>query len=333
MLEADEILFYQSFQGGILFKNQQDLVNQLLSDPKTKYYKDKEDIEAYRKAQGRLKTYISQLLSSSATRSITEEFRQGLLVLLEKKLTQQENPERVVEKIINSLRLKNSDTSRNDTKTTLSNQFITDVFNAGYIAVITSKPLEVEAKFNLEEFSLRKTIFNDFIDSLFSPDIEIKYYRFNFPLESTATLFWKGLRKILFKQLKGASNNERLFSILHRKLQLKANRNIELFQNNHINDDYLNELTDEILEELNNNRHILVLVTKAPIYSTPIIALNPAESKNFKLYTLLSDDSSLPAIYKYTSEESLLWRIFVWDQLKSKLFAGTNYKYNKTNVE
>lgn len=86
---------------------------------------------------------------------------------------------------------------------------------------------------------------------------------------------------------------------------------------------------DEILVLLNRNRNIMVFIGRAPIYAIPIVAINPAESKNIKLYALLDINNPEINIHKYSNEDVVLWRLFVWDKLKSKEFAGENCLYSK----
>src|ERR1043165_6520761 len=88
--KAFSILFEYDWGGnGPLFKNQSNLVNELLDAPESSYYTPNRtgvDKEAYDKAHNRLKTYISQIFTADTNRRITKEFKQSLAGLLAKKL-------------------------------------------------------------------------------------------------------------------------------------------------------------------------------------------------------------------------------------------------------
>ena len=65
MKDAYKILFEDIFLNTTLFKNQQDLVNALLTDKNSSYHVEMADKEYYSREQTRLKTLISQLLSDN----------------------------------------------------------------------------------------------------------------------------------------------------------------------------------------------------------------------------------------------------------------------------
>src|SRR5436190_9914350 len=162
MTSADKILFEQIFDNQPLFRNQLDLVTQLLTDENTPYFVDQQNVDQYSKAQTRLKTYISQILSTSVARSITEDFKKGLNALLSKKLKGTgHDSEGIVNLIIEDLKNKNSKITRAEVKTSVTEQFYSDLIAASYIAVITSKPLEIEMDSSPEVFSLRHFLFTD----------------------------------------------------------------------------------------------------------------------------------------------------------------------------
>lgn len=330
MKPASTILFEEHFNGEVLFKSQQDLVNQLLNDPETPYYIDVSESGQYLKAQNRLKTYVSQLLSNSVTRNITEDFKNGLLILLKKRLQVADNSQihKIVESILEPLRQKNILSSKVEHRHHTSDQFFTDLDKAYYIALITSKPLEIEVPSDQSNFTIRKFLFEDLIDQLQNTNKDLKFYRFNFPLDSYAHLFWRGLKRILSNYIRTHQSAD-FYTSLYNKFTIKTETLNKLLDKAHLNEDDINSLVGEILNLLNRNRFIMTFSSNAPIFGLPVIALNPAEQKNIKVYTLLNETSEGVTVHKYNDYDALLWRLFVWDKLKSKLFAGEEVKYSE----
>lgn len=327
MKEASAYLFEDTYEGRPLFKSQQDLVIQLLNDPENPYYVDSKNADQYLKAQSRLKTYISQLLSNSVTRSITEDFKRALILLLNKRLSPSFNAEEIVVSLIESLRQKNSRIAKTETKNTIKDQLNFDLSEANYIAIITSRPLEIDIQNETIFFSLRNFLFKDLLDRLSDVEKDLKSYRFNFPLDTYCYLFWRGLKRILKNHIRG-NITPTLFESLHDKFALNYPTFAKLESKTDYSDNELNELVDEILKGLYRNRYILVFHTTAPIYGMPLIILNPTDQRNMKVYTLLQDEKSIN-IFKYPEQDCVLWRVFVWDKLKSKDLAGIEIPYSE----
>lgn len=328
-MDAVELLFQtKADNGDFLFKNQVDIAIQLLNDPDSKYHVNRANEADYNKSQTRLRTYISQLLSSSAYRTVTEDLKTSLFAVIRKKIVDEARAALLVNAIIDDLKLKNTETVKLEVKTNIVDEFISDFALAKYIAIITSKPLEIEAGINTNNFSLRRTFFSDFFDLLSNPSKDLKHYRFNFPLDSTAILFWKGIKRILFKQLRRNLLNRAILDSLYSKFALKTETYNSIEGAKNLTEENLSIIADEILELLNRNRYIVVITTSSPIFGMPLIAINPAESRNFKLYALLDDDSEIPTVYKYTTEDKILWRLFVWDKIKSPGFGAKEISYS-----
>jgi oligoendopeptidase F len=68
-----------------LFKNQQDLVTHIIQEANTEYYVANDDIEKFNRTLNRLKAYVSQLLSSNVTRTVTGDFESALRNVINKK--------------------------------------------------------------------------------------------------------------------------------------------------------------------------------------------------------------------------------------------------------
>ncbi len=290
------------------FKNQQDLVNQIMQVPGSDYYATSADPEQYRRIQNRLKAYISQLLSPNVNRIITEEFKRVLTAVILRRVNSEGDAQAAVNDIINKLRAKKITSTKNEQ---ILKQLTDDVRNSRYISIITAKPLEVEADIT-EKFSLRRLVFQDILDSIYSTE-PIKEYRFNFPTSTSGSLFWKGVNKLFVKYLKSATNIEEFLQ----KLKSKINVDIEmqgLFKSIPINNQDIHETATSILRAL-RKQCIAVFHNEAPIYTLPLIVIDPAETKTAKVYMIIDDNENDFDVYKLSQEEVLLWRIYVWDKI------------------
>jgi hypothetical protein len=331
MNEAAKILFETKFGDIPLFISQLDLATSLLNDPDTAYYVEKAELEKYSKALTRLKTYVSQLLSSTVARSITEDFASGLLIVISKKLQSDYNKAKeLVDRVILDLREKNAANAKNDAKHSITNQFTYDLDNANYIAVITSKPLEIGLPDQGAFPPLRRYLFNDLLKSLYDPNKDLKYYRFNFPTSSYGFLFWRGLKKILVNYFQ-ANPSQQLLDSLDQKFAIKANLSFNETDSVQTLNIAIEEIVNRTLKSLNSSRYILVFITEAPIYSLPIVAIDPSDNKKIKIYSLLETEADRITYNKLPEIETLLWRMFVWDQLKSPKYAGEEIKYCTDN--
>jgi hypothetical protein len=325
MQGAIKLLFATNFNGKPLFSSQLDLVTALLSTPDSKYSVSESHPELYAKAQNRLKAYVSQILSLTASRNVTEEFVTSLTAAVSSRLNQ--NPieaNKVVTEVINAVREKNTAISKAEIKTTPLEQFIGDIESARYISVITSRPLEIEVEPDSTTPSLRVIIFSDLLSQLADPTKELKTYRFNFPTESFGDLFWRGFRRILLREFRRGDITE-LFQMLRKKLGLDIPVSQEL------NDDFLKQLVHITLLALNQSKHVLVFTTQAPVYGLPIIAIDPSDISKSKVYSIL--DSEKMTLLKFPDNETLLWRLFVWDQLKSNNYSGKPNNYHGTQTK
>ncbi len=320
------MLFEKHNDISALFRNQQDLVVALLSDTSSEYYCDSEDSIAYGKAMGRLKTYLSQLLSSTVNRTVTENFKSALLQVISKKIGSGRAQE-YVDDIIADLRQKNSSLIKVEGKNVQEELRIS--FNSGnYIVIATARPLEIEASFQPNKFTLRGTFLDDFFESFNNVDRDFKKYRFNFPLESTCDLFWTGFRKRLKKHL-AKSTDDKIYERLHAKFTLNDNTIKQIGQESDYKTEHLDDIVTEIIVKLNQNRSIVVFACDAPIYSVPVIAINPAEKKNSRVFVLLDSEEHDTSIQKLANEDAVLWRLFVWDRMRAKKYEGKNIEFSR----
>jgi hypothetical protein len=83
---------------------------------------------------------------------------------------------------------------------------------------------------------------------------------------------------------------------------------------------------------LNVNRYILVFQVTAPFYTIPVIAIDPDDPKAARLYAILENGNPNVYIHKYQKEDYQLWRLFVWDNLKTNI-ESKSFKYLKKRFE
>lgn len=329
MQEAAKILFETLHNGKPLFSSQLDLVTALLNDPDNVFYVSDKELDKYTKAQTRLKTYVSQLLSATVSRSITEDFKTSLTTAIAARLPGNTDVPQMVDMILTAIRQKNSGIVKTEVKTSFLEQFTSDLDNAHYVAVITARPLEIEAPERPGSPTLRNFLFTDLIARLYNKEKDLKSYRFNFPNESFGYLFWRGLKRILFRQFK-ANPSPELFDSLYQKFAIENNPLTAANEQQKLTDDQLDNIVNETLLKLNTNRFILVFTTTAPVYGLPLVAFDPSDTKNNKVYAILEGEKM--NLYKFPDSETLLWRLFMWDPLKSKKYAGQQIYYSSDAV-
>jgi len=324
MNDVINLLFVSPFNGRPLFSNQLDLVNAIINDPATKYHVPQSDPESFAKVQNRLKAYVSQLLSSTVPRNVTDDFISALRFVIQSRLSGNVNQtDTLVGAVLDGVREKNSTIARAEIKTTPIDQFVSDIRLAHYIAVITSRPLEIEIQERTNFPNLRNILLSDLINQLYNEERVLRYYRFNFPTESFGNLFWRGLKRILFRQFKTNPSPE-----LFRSLRIKFT--IEVDDTENLTDGFFQNLVHETLMYLNTNKYVLVFATTAPVYGFPIVAMDPSDIVNSKVYSIL--ESEKMTLLKFPDNETLLWRLFVWDLLKSKRYAGQSIPYSIDEV-
>lgn len=328
MRDPNALLFQAQYGGGSLFKSQLDLAQKLLSHPDSPYYNPDVQSPEYAREINRLKAYLSQLMSGTVNRTITPKFLTGLTVLLKDRLrNSQGDPMLIRDTIISALQNRNQPSKAGDSRLSFIDQVYVDLGAAKYIAIITSRPLEISVNLQQKPFSFQKFFVEDLTTSLLQPGKVLKKYRFNFPLLQYAEIFWKELRKIIVGIIIAKQHDVSLHEALFRNYLIKFDQ-INLLKNI-MPIDYADAeaIADNILLYVNGrNRLLLVFVVELPIYSMPIIALDPDDPINSKIYAVL-DTSQQVIIHKYAQEDYLLWRLFVWDKLKTNISEINDVKY------
>ena len=322
------ILFGQRENGTQLFKNQQDLVNSFMAVEGTEYYVQPTDPD-YTKAQNRLKAYVSQLLSDNVSLHITPVFVKALQATVVRKVGNTEEARRITDEVVDMLRTKKAISPKDASRQGILDQLEKDFKNARYISIITSKPLEIEAAIT-DQPSLRKFVFNDFIDSVISDEM-IKDYRFNFPADTSAHMFWSGLNKLIFRLLKSDPRGKAFYTAIHKKLAMEFDAQRDMFLDLPRDDQSLITVTQTILEKLQKTCRVLAFETKAPIYTLPLIVMDPASVDMARVYAIIDLEDGQFNVHKFSHLEVVYWRQSVWDKLKTT-HEGTTIKYERRHT-
>lgn len=315
MKEKDPLylLFEHDFGSGPLFKNQIELVNELISDPDSSFFtSDEETIKALRI---RLKTYFSQLLSDSIKRNVNPQLVNSLRVLLKKKIFNKDygNLDDLHSLIIEGLREKNSHIVKEGITPVYSGNanFVNDIINAKNIAIFTAREIRLEFDIYNKKMSLVEFLFDDLMNAL-KENKSIKLYRFNFPRKETCILFWRGLHKELTSFLK---TDKRTFLSMHQLLMANPLNNKDMLAKE-ANENSENALAALILNFLSVNKKICVFQSSAPVFTLPTIVMNPNDFTTSKAYVMYLDDKGKDQIHKLGYADIHNWQTFVWENLK-----------------
>ncbi len=310
---AFRLLFIEKFEGAPLFKNQVDLVNELVHTTESLYFIDK-SVDGYQKRAGNLRVYVSQLFSDGVRRAVTSEFKQSLRLIIQKKIKNDSESERIVDFIINDLvekndRFKNDAAKSQENLSFQNNDFFTSITSARYISVFSAREIRYELSIQGKNFSLAHLLIEDLIISLGNTK-PVKSYRFNFPLPQTCMLFWVGIQKEIARYLQENRNSFDYVrdNFINRNFRSGAMKEKEI----------LDELTlsAEILLHLSKTKIIRVFHLTAPIFLIPFIALNPNDAELSQTYCIFQNDEGKQFFHKLSRTELTFWRIFVWDNLR-----------------
>lgn len=332
--DAFYLLFVHHFEEGPLFKNQIDLVNELINTPESAYYTPKTNADEYAKGVSRLKAYLSQLFSEEAKRNITTEFRISLQVLLTKKFGNPSYSTEILNEILTDLREKNMAVrylptlpSKKGYKSEVT--FFESILEGSQISIFTTREIIIEFNLLNRKQSLVELLLEDLLISL-KENKRIKKYRFNFPLNQTCVLFWQGFEKTITNYLMNNidslsfilpiishSSHSNPLEHIYNKVELDKNKNS------------LQRVSKYLLSYLSNNHIINVFHLPDPVYLTPSIIINPNDPLDANGYLFLQSSSSgEDEIHKLTPHELLLWRFFVWEKLKINK-SGKLIEYNE----
>ncbi|MEI9954920.1 MAG: hypothetical protein WDM90_01070 [Ferruginibacter sp.] len=275
MKKAEELLFEQLFNNRPLFRTQQDLVNQLVDNKGSAYYLAKES-PGYQLRINRLKTFISQLLSVTISRSMPAAFRTSLEKVVEERLADTDFEAKIVtEQLITALADRNKGPNQKVFAAVFNpkKQLVNDITDARYVLVITARPFDIND--DDSRFSFQQFLIQDLFDSLADPERPMKYYRFNFPIKSLCDLFWLALKKMLEKALAQKMASKDFIEILFLKSLVNSSIYNAIKAKKEITEIDISFVTNELINYLNKNNYVHVFLVEAPIFSVPMIVTNP----------------------------------------------------------
>jgi hypothetical protein len=319
MAEAQNLLFERLYHNSPLFKNQVDLVNQLLHNSQSHYKIDPNDLAIHLRELNKMKAYVSQLLSTNTNRTITKRFVDSLSELISQRLNGTGyDPGPITAEVIDALKERNTGIVSNQVKFRKDEEIIPAIEKGRYISIITSRPLEIGRDLENEysSFSFQKYFLEDLVRCLIGKSKQLKAYRFNFPLESFAKLFWQELRRFIRQYLYGNYSNPEVLFSLFTLFKLSPDVLEPLRAKETLAKDEIDSISDHFLRVLNDNKNILVFVIPLPIFSISTVAIDPSETQAAKLFALFQEEGEI-IIKKFSREDFTLWRLFVWDQLKT----------------
>ncbi|MBP6430769.1 MAG: hypothetical protein KA319_03300 [Ferruginibacter sp.] len=318
MKNAREILFEELHFDKVLFNSQQELVNTLLTNKNSGYFRVEEDDE-YRRIVNRLKTYISQLLSNSTNRNITPKFRRSLEKIIESRLDNNTSyAKQVTQRIIESLENKRKVDNKNLSTSfkNLHTDLIENITNATYVLVITTRAFDINN--DNSKFSFQNFLINDLFLSLVNPDKPMKYFRFNFPLRTLCDLFWLALYKNLEKNLAQKMTSKDFIKTLYLKSLINQSIYNDFLETNEVSETDIDFVARELITYLNKNKFVHVFLVDAPIFSVPMIITNPTDLKQTNAYIILENEYRNTNINKLQVEDILTWKFFVYDRIKTQ---------------
>lgn len=333
MSKIIELLFEKKYgeQEIVLFENRKALAMDLLTQEESGYFEEdvQSDPDRLIKQITNLQSYLSQLFTGSGTRRLSPKFRDSLYALIRKRLYSSDvGHESVYNEVINEL--EKIDRSIHINKNKEDDTFLKYIQhhkNAKYIAVFTSRPIELEAYPNKYLYKIRSLTI-DAVLNYFLGMTHIQKYKFNFPNENLCKLFWRKLSLLILKKI-----------TTDLILEDKITKFILSYENNEYDDQVK---TSENLNEKNkienqykkvynflkicNQKHnpfIQVLFLNEPVFIAPHIIFDPNEERNAKGYIFLSSNEDTIKLHDYSKYDILVWRTYVWDALKTK----SNSKY------
>jgi len=315
--EPSYLLFEYNIDGAPLFRNQTELVNELLNRKSSQFYRSEEKLVKAERI--RLKTYVSQLLSDTTNRHLSDELITSLRkIAQEKKIkVSSEELDEYFETLIKSIRSKNKKDnfrSRNSLPFDSSaSDFFPNIVDANYITIFTAREAKLKIELKNKKVSLAEFFLDDILNNILD-NRPTKYYRFNFPRKETCILFWRGIKKELINYLESQKSITEWVG--RNAVEKLGVRPTELFsKSTPIENPYL-YVANKIAQNLSDNNLVSVYQTELPVFTVPVIAIDPHDIIKSKAYLLLLNETGEDNIHKMTTEEFYNWRFYVWENLR-----------------
>lgn len=329
--DAYSLLFVDEFGEKPLFKNQIDLVNELLSHPDSDYYTDRDDREAYQKAVSRMKAFVSQVFSEHSRRSISQEFRRSLEVILKEKSQQQSfDVGDILEQIVGDLKDRNTmrkhifkEAPKNEVGKYTELGY--ELLHATTITIFTAREINMELQVLGRKMGIRELLIENLVFSL-QRDAMSRKFNFNFPFKDLCVLFWKALKKQLAAYL---YLHDHVLSFILPLISTSARASVYNTDGSfNAGADVESAVASALLIYLSKENIINVYHLPAPVYTTPVISLELPECDN-NVYLCLNMDEGPDILHKLSRQEMFLSRLFVWDNLKIH-HPGSLIKYQES---
>lgn len=328
MEDAPLYLFETLYDGKPLFNSQVDLAQSLLNNSKSGYYVEDIESEDYKRELNKLKAYISQLLSSTVARSLTPVFRHSIGVIIAEKLANTEYDfKEITSKILVSLESKNKRVAghvgRFPSHSTIEELF-QGIAHSEDVLVITARPFDINS--NNIKYSLQEFLILDFVQNLANPNRPKKRYRFNFPVKQTGDLFWYGFKKALDQQIARLFYSKKNIEQIYFQSLINSDLYEQLIQRDEYTKDLISKVSESIIQYLNSNSLVTVYIVDEPIFSVPMIILNPNKRQTL-VYIVIENDLNVTVVNRLGLEDTVLWKFLVWDRIKTK-FSGKAHEFS-----
>jgi len=302
---------------GSLFKNRLELSTLLLKTNGSKYYEDSLEPSVFNGKINSLQSYLSHVIAGTGIRKITPEFKQSLSYLIKERVKKIESAEQIILNLFESIdyynSIKNSITHKNVHNKVIQifQEMLHAQKNANYVAIFTNRPIELEADPDKYSLQIRQVTIDSILNYVTEKGI-IKY-RFNFPSQNIAILFWRKLSYLLVKELH-IENSDKIASID----SFLKNREIDTSKIKKTPNEELNlkYKINEFLKIVNDEAWIQVIYLPEPVFVIPHIIFDPNEIKKSEGFIYMTSDSENFQIHKYQHFELLNWRERVWDLIK-----------------
>jgi hypothetical protein len=334
MTKAEKILFDKVHDNQAFFENKTDLATSLVSNKNSAYYTSPDETLKYAKSLNRVKAYISQLFSPVTTRVVTNEFIDSIKTILNDKkkftpeyinLTLEEARRLLIDNnhLASNRKELNSRLEKRPSQEIITQNLLEEVESAKYILLIASRPYEyLNSPYTREskifEILIAK-LATTFIESLPSnrnnvSKSQLPKCSINVPNKRIALRFWNELSDILMERLD--SETRKILDYNIKTMNYGSDDSYLYSTTKTTSIETFTENSDIILNYLDNNLLLQIYENEMPIYSIPMIIINPNYNPT-SAYYLVSGNKTDSLVYNLDDKGVESWKEHVWDIVKS----------------
>jgi len=197
-----------------------------------------------------------------------------------------------------------------------------EILHSTAIIIFTARAINIELKMMSQKISINTLLIEDLICALKSNQPPKKYH-FNFPLEQTCILFWKGMREELANFI--ATHSHLLSSILRLLRGIIKSTDSDFDYYSQPKEGEQSTVASDLLQYLSNESIVNVYHLQAPVYIASIISLEQNQHTS-STYLCLKSDEGQDQLHKLSREDMFLSTFFVWNYLKMTQ-AGCAIRY------